>query len=1734
MKPRPAARLSFPLASALAALFAQLAAPTAQATSYYWDNNGATAGFNFVNGITATYGVWTTSIGTTYGWSTSSAGTVAAANVTTQLTDDLNFGYTTTGLTPGTITVSGTQNANSLTFAIGSGTAPGPVTLSGGTINLSATGTITVNNASDVITSVISGAATSFTKAGSGTLLLSGANTYTGQTLVSGGTLVTSTAAALPGYTAASQVIFSGGTIAAQVGGSGWTTAQVDALLSSATKTSGALGLDTTNGDLTQWSAFTTTNLGSTLGLSKRGSNTLTLDQVNSYAGTTTLSGGTLNLLNSSSGLAQTLGGPLVLSGFGEVVLQSTNAGTGILSTGFGALTRSAGNSTNFVSVGGSNGTDNIVTLTGAAGFIDKGFFFGGSSYAALSASNGYVTAMAYDGTNNTALSNTITAANHVQLTATPAAQNTLSLLSLNLAGGGVSYPQNASQTLTVPAILKSGGGSVSTLSGGTAVTGGTGTELLVRTDAASDLLTLSTPVTGSGALTKSGAGTLTLSGANAYTGNTYINGGTLEVSGTLGSGNYIQTIYIGKGATLLYDGSAAQKLNGAVLAGEGNLTVAASGSGGVIFGDKPTNPQVYTGTTTLNSGFLRTYGAGMGSGNLTVNGGYLDDYYGNAGNFTRSLGAGAGQVQILGGTSGWSENGNTSGAVVLNNDASTVVQWGSAYFNPSTLILQAATAQTSSSLTFQNKIDLNGATRTITTSGGTTGAASATLPGVISNNAGTAGLTKTGGGTLKLTAANTFNGLTTVSAGILSLGNTAALQNSVLDATNSITGNATNGLKTTVTTLILGGLNGSKDLSTLFTSTSGGYTAVTALTLNPATSDSASYSAAIANGAAAMTLTKSGAGTQTLAGASTYTGATTVNAGTLALGAGGSINTSATINVGGAASYDVSAVTGGYHLFSGQTLMGTGTVLGGMTANSGIIAPGAGVSGGTLTFGSGTFALASGAKVQVGNPGSSLLQISGDFTDDLTAHAVFFVGTPTLGTPYPFLQWTGSTPAGVGDGTQGNWSVAQSGAATSTWLDTSSNNWANAGSWDGLGGAVTADTGTKTLSFTVTQTGAAPSATTDVTLDPTASGIVVTGPAAPAVAIKSLQLGGTNNQSPTLTLGAASFTVTGAVNVLGNGSLNATAGGLIAATLTVNGSGAAATLGNASGAITTANVSAGSLTVNAGTLSTAVLSGTGSLAGAQAVPQVNVTGGTPAFSGNATTLTLSGGALTFGANARVATLDLSNPGSGSADASANPLVITSTLKLPGGITGTLTGGGSVTAAGTNLADNSVARTLALSGGTLALTHPSAASVTLTNPSFESDAGTVNSYKGQAITGWTGGTGVEQGTSKTFAPVAGNANPGLPGYNASTNYKWAYIQGAQTMSQSFNVAATGNYTVSFAEAGRAGGTPAYGPLYVQAQVDATNVTSVLVPSTSVWTAVTSGSVPLAAGSHTLSFVFTNPLGGDKSSVLDAVAIAGTTYLNINLPNTSLAVTASSTLDLGAASGSHTLGNLALANSGTQLTLAGAASLAFNSLTAGGNTALLAGGTALSVPAATSVHLGGGAALVFADSSASNWSGGTLTLSGTFVSGSSLRFGTTSGGLTSTQLALISASGFSSFALDASGFLTATATGGYAAWSALYAAGQDPSADANHDGVPNGIAYFMGMNGLASNPGVVNGKVTWPHVGIVGAFAVEVSTDLVNWTAADPAAVDATSNPAQVVFTLPVGAARKFCRLSVTP
>jgi autotransporter-associated beta strand protein len=110
--------------------------------------------------------------------------------------------------------------------------------------------------------------------------------------------------------------------------------------------------------------------------------------------------------------------------------------------------------------------------------------------------------------------------------------------------------------------------------------------------------------------------------------------------------------------------------------------------------------------------------------------------------------------------------------------------------------------------------------------------------------------------------------------------------------------------------------------------------------------------------------LYKTNFGTLFLNKANTYTGSTTIQWGPLALGANGSISNSATIDVRSDATFDVSAVTGGFVLGAAQTLKGTGTVAGNVTAN-GTLAPEALATFGNLTFND-NLALGEGARLSI------------------------------------------------------------------------------------------------------------------------------------------------------------------------------------------------------------------------------------------------------------------------------------------------------------------------------------------------------------------------------------------------------------------------------------------------------------------------------------------------------------------------------------------------------------------------------------------------------------------------------------------------------------------------------------------------------------------------------------------------------------------------------------------------
>ena len=142
--------------------------------------------------------------------------------------------------------------------------------------------------------------------------------------------------------------------------------------------------------------------------------------------------------------------------------------------------------------------------------------------------------------------------------------------------------------------------------SGATQVSGNVSNLNSLTINSSSSSNTISGIFSGSGSLTKSGTGTLTLSGTNTYTGDTTISGGTLIVSGQLGSGSYAGNI--ANSGAFNYASNSNQTLSG-VISGTGSLTK--SGTGTLTLSGTNT----YTGSTIINAGTLAiTNAAGLGN----------------------------------------------------------------------------------------------------------------------------------------------------------------------------------------------------------------------------------------------------------------------------------------------------------------------------------------------------------------------------------------------------------------------------------------------------------------------------------------------------------------------------------------------------------------------------------------------------------------------------------------------------------------------------------------------------------------------------------------------------------------------------------------------------------------------------------------------------------------------------------------------------------------------------------------------------------------------------------------------------------------------------------------------------------------------------------------------------------------------------------------------------------------
>ncbi|MBB5036635.1 autotransporter-associated beta strand repeat-containing protein [Prosthecobacter dejongeii] len=160
--------------------------------------------------------------------------------------------------------------------------------------------------------------------------------------------------------------------------------------------------------------------------------------------------------------------------------------------------------------------------------------------------------------------------------------------------------------------------------------------------------------------------------------------------------------------------------------------------------------------------------------------------------------------------------------------------------------------------------------------------------------------------------------------------------------------------------------------------------------------------------------IVKTGNGILALNAANTYTGNTTINEGSVRLGASASVDNSPIISVASGATFDVVAVTGGYSVKSSQLLQGGGSVAGATTiASGGTLAPG--TVGGDflqkLSFSS-SLILATGSqtRLQLSNSSGDYDQIAvtGTFTQQTGGQIIVEPGdfVPTAGQSFNLFDW--------------------------------------------------------------------------------------------------------------------------------------------------------------------------------------------------------------------------------------------------------------------------------------------------------------------------------------------------------------------------------------------------------------------------------------------------------------------------------------------------------------------------------------------------------------------------------------------------------------------------------------------------------------------------------------------------------------------------------------------------------
>jgi autotransporter-associated beta strand protein len=326
-----------------------------------------------------------------------------------------------------------------------------------------------------------------------------------------------------------------------------------------------------------------------------------------------------------------------------------------------------------------------------------------------------------------------------------------------------------------------------------------------------SDALTYAGAMSGTGLFTKLGVGALTLSGLNSYTGGTTVTAGSL-----IGDTNSLQGAIINNAAvtfnqatTGTYAGvmsgtgdvvaagggtlafTAANTYTGATNIGSGS-TLALSGSGSIAQSSSLTNNGSFDISATTSGATINAItGSGavaLGSKNLTV---------ANASGAFSGLVTGSGILNIFGGNQTFSgSNTGFTGTIQVQSGASLIIPDASALGSSTLALIGSATVPatltTTATTTIANAITVSGDPVFNVASGTTTTISSPITDGISSGD-----VVAAGGGTLALTAVNTYTGLTSITAGstlALSGDGAIALSNSLTNNGNfNITGKTAN-----------------------------------------------------------------------------------------------------------------------------------------------------------------------------------------------------------------------------------------------------------------------------------------------------------------------------------------------------------------------------------------------------------------------------------------------------------------------------------------------------------------------------------------------------------------------------------------------------------------------------------------------------------------------------------------------------------------------------------------------------------------------------------------------------------------------------------------------------------------------------------------------------------------------------------------------------------------------------